>query len=141
MKVKQYTDKKNKIVYKHTRLVLIPKDQVIEMPVTQEMVENIKSYLEVLKDAGSEPIKSNTLLGTYNCLYCSEFFFLDDDCADCPMSKAGNFCLSGTGSYTDCCNVLDNAPREKHLALQGELHTLAQEFFKAHKKLLEEVAK
>ena len=69
MKVTKFIKRKNKIIYNLTGIILVPEDQIVEVP---------KHKLNIAGGEGS-------------CPYC--LVYIDDiDCEDCPMAKANNEC-------------------------------------------------
>ncbi len=67
----EYLKKKNEIVFGVTDEILIPEDQLMEVPYHKNF-------------------KPSRLLASCNCPYC----LASNSCAECPMGKAGNECIT-----------------------------------------------
>ena len=80
MSVIEFLNKKNKIVFDVTKLILIPEDQI----------EEVKKVKLIIDPDNKEDLDS---LHTNICPYCIIY-----KCNDCPMNMAGNCCLGNMDS-------------------------------------------
>ena len=92
MTSKQYLKRKNKIVKRVTGLTLVPKDQIKKHPFAE--LDTGDYYLS----------KAGELLTSDICTYC--VLYIDNDCVDCPMHKAGNACQANDYSTWKKANIL-----------------------------------
>ena len=82
MKTIDYIKHKNRIIHRATGLILVPEDQIIDIP-TEKVGE-----LSMTGDA-------------WACPYCRIFWIAGENCTSCPMSLAGNKCGISTGNTYD----------------------------------------
>lgn len=78
MPIVEFLTKKNEIFFKETGLILIPKDQIVDMV--------------------PMPLSTNSPIEA--CPYCMEYNYTYLKCAGCPMNKADNNCREMEGNST-----------------------------------------
>ena len=78
MLVSEFIKRKNEIIYKHTGLILVPKDQI--------------------EECAQFPLRVDANDGSA-CPYCRAFYHKEGMCCNCPMYKAGNYCDGENSSY------------------------------------------
>lgn len=129
----EYFDRKNSLFLKHTGLILIPEDQIINTPVTKQMVSEMEYFILVAEELfikqGGVPVSKN------NCPYCTLHNTKETkyDCRGCPMDEADNNCkLEGT-TVEACEEYLENH-RESIKPLALDLIKLAKEYIEANKE-------
>jgi len=79
MSVVEFMKRKNEIVKAVTGVILVPEDQIIDIP------EDKRKPLDLDDD-----LSEYDFLGTGYCPYCALYF--DDGCEGCPMFEADNDC-------------------------------------------------
>ena len=82
MSVVEFLKRKNEIVKAVTGVILVPEDQIMDIP------EDERTPLDLNDD-----LSEYDFLGTEYCPYCALYF--DNDCEGCPMYEAGNRCIEG----------------------------------------------
>ena len=126
MTPEEYTRRKVEIVKRYTGETLVPDDQITDIPVTEHMIDAMKSYI-VAQNKGHA---MSTLDGDI-CVYCSKYYNVDlNTCNGCPMFEAGNDCGDNGSSYDICTDALEAIDES---GLIKELIELTQEFIKANK--------
>ena len=130
MTSKEYMIAKNNIIYKYIKMPLVPDSQIIDIPVTREMVISMMQY--------TVSPTTTMMLDSFNCLYCSEYFsFIFLDCVGCPMGDNDNKCnRSPNSTYDTCDDLLSKLPKDLYHEVTNELQELAKQFIKANKHLL-----
>ena len=108
MKIIDYIKHKNRIIYRATGLILVPEDQIIDIP-TEKVGE-----LSMMSDF-------------YACPYCMVFYVDDEDCSSCPMSLADNKCGISTGNtYDQVIKVIKSGIVNKRSKVYDELYELIE---------------
>lgn len=112
MTPREYIEKKNSIIEKYTGIVLVPEDQIIDLPVEQVGKLSIHN--------GDEPA----------CPYC--IVYGAGTCKDCPMHEAGNGCTDGSHStyrkVLDTCDEYVDGLAEFDAPWYDELDELIEEY-------------
>jgi len=129
MTVKKYIERQAKIVKEETGLSLLPKEQVVDLSVSDKMVQHMGDWLSLAEKPGFK----GTLLDTHNSPYCVEYLLSSEDesCEGCPVHEAGNNCFDAGSTYVDANMLLQKRGRDNSSIL-GKLVKLAQEFEVAH---------
>ena len=139
MLIRDYYLDKNKVTMTFLKQLLVPADQIKNIPVTVKMVENMQKYINELKntsqaklDAGNHDI----LLSDWACPYCAAYFLKKVSCDGCPMSSANNLCASMDSTYHECSKAVNKLNGEEKWKMRGALLALAIRFVEYHSYLL-----
>jgi len=125
----EYMTEKNEIVFTYTGIVLIPKDQMVDLPITVDMVDSMRKYLANVN------IKWESILNGNNCTYCKEYYNrYTNSCDGCPMHEAGNTCDKDNSTFYKVNSVIANKLCDTG-ELAKELQYLAREFINGNKDI------
>jgi len=135
----EYFTNKNKIIHEVTGFDLVPNNQLIDIPITKKMVEDMEKYV----NSTTIYTKNNVVYLTYphhkyiihltndNCLYCA--VYRSYNCEGCLMNDSGNNCLQKASTYQRTIMLLRTLNDDKKRYIQSQLHKLAKKFVKANK--------
>jgi len=125
----QYMIEKNHILFEHIGQILVPDDQLVELPLLPSMVLSMKNYLTGgIKDF---------LLSATNCLYCVVYNTHNaPSCVKCPMALAGNKCSGISSTLHSCSNAIDKLDDDARLELEKALIDLAERYILHNMHLL-----
>lgn len=128
----EYLIRKNIAVTEHIGRTLVPEKQLVNIPLTKRMVEQMEVYLELAERY--TPLGQFYPLVDENCPYCAYFASSDNlDCGDCPMSEAGNECSNINSTFETVDNLVKNSKSKKE-KLSRDLVALAKEFLESNKE-------
>jgi len=85
----EYMVEKNAILYKHTKIILVPENQIKEIP---DSDKTHQKFLTILSDLDA-------------CPYC--LYYKYEQCSKCPMALAGNICGPGNSTYSHILNYIN----------------------------------
>ena len=142
MTTTEYMNKQNLIVSNYTDRILIPEKQILDIPVTVKMLENLEVYMATLSNVKTgrkvaAAINAGNILNSNNSLYCATYLSISD-CRGCPIYEANNDCADLDSTYRQCYLDTGFLSRKSIRAMQEELVKLANDFLEAHSYLLEE---
>ena len=137
----EYFTNKNKIIHEVTGFDLVPNNQLIDIPITKKMVEDMEEYVNSTSGRSTE--KDGTVYLTYfhyavvihltdkNCLYCGTY--KSHNCKGCPLNDNNNNCFQEGSTYQRTVPLLGSLSVDRKRYIQDQLYDLAKEFVKAHK--------
>ena len=134
MSTSEYMRRQNRIMKKYGDVLLIPPEQIIEVPVTQQMLKGMKWYINAMERENNDyhPIVAQ------NSPYCYIYFFGEAEnnvrCEGCPIANAGNHCMSLRSSY-QFCTFVTSAKDFDINNFRQEFVELAKEFIQSYKEV------
>ena len=125
----EYANKKNKVIGEYVGITLIPDSQIVDLPITAEMITNMEEFVEAWGSGVSD--HSILPISSLNCLYCTEY---EEFCTKCPMAKEGNKCVSpkDDSTFYTCVEALNKLPSDRIVDLSNDLVILAKEFINSN---------